>query len=155
MEPVTLQPIGRVICTRTGLEDDHWDAEESIIELDETIFSEESALGLDRFSHLEVVYHLHLVDPAKAVIGSRRPRNNPAWPRMGVLAQRFKNRFNRLGLTVVRLEGLDGLRLRVSGLDAVDGAPVLDIKPYFRQFGPRGPVRQPDWVDEMLTEYWA
>ena len=41
------------------------------------------------------------------------------------------------------------------GIDAVDGTPVLDIKPYFAQFGPRGDVRQPAWSDELMAEYWT
>ena len=43
---------------------------------------------------------------------------------------------------------------RVQGLDAIDGTPVLDIKPYVRQFGPQGDVRQPAWMDELMASYW-
>jgi tRNA (Thr-GGU) A37 N-methylase len=50
---------------------------------------------------------------------------------------------------------VDGLTVRVRGLDAIDGTPVLDVKPYVRQFAPRGPTRQPRWVDELMVEYWS
>ena len=44
--------------------------------------------------------------------------------------------------------------MRVRGLDAIDGTPVLDIKPHMREFGARGEVRQPEWVGELMAEYW-
>ena len=89
------------------------------------------------------------------VLDARRPRNNPDWPRLGIFAQRGKNRPNRLGSTVVRILGREGRTLRVAELDAVDGTPVLDIKPVMREFLPRGDVRQPSWVAELMRDYWA
>ncbi|MDK1327475.1 TrmO family methyltransferase [Arthrobacter sp. zg-Y1143] len=50
--------------------------------------------------------------------------------------------------------GVGGLSLEVSGLDAVDGPPVLDIKPFVAEFGPRGPVAQPGWATELMRGYW-
>ena len=73
---------------------------------------------------------------------------------MGILAQRAKGRPNRIGVSVCELLAVDGLRLRVRGLDAVDGTPVLDVKPYMPAFGPRGPVRQPAWAEELMRDYW-
>jgi tRNA (Thr-GGU) A37 N-methylase len=55
---------------------------------------------------------------------------------------------------VGRLLGVARLELRVSGLDAVDGTPVLDIKPYMNEFGPQGDVRQPSWASELMAGYW-
>ena len=86
---------------------------------------------------------------------ARHPRNNPAWPLVGMLAQRGKNRPNRLGVTVARLVSVSGRILTVRGLDAVDGTPVLDIKPVMREFLPRGEVRQPDWAIELMRDYWV
>ncbi len=48
---------------------------------------------------------------------------------------------------------MDGLTLTVRGLDAIDGTPVLDVKPYVEEFGPRGPVREPGWVRELMRPY--
>ena len=73
---------------------------------------------------------------------------------MGIFAQRAKDRPNRLGLSVCRLLGVDGVRIDVAGLDAVDGTPVLDVKPWMAEFGPRGPVRQPTWSRELMAGYW-
>jgi tRNA (Thr-GGU) A37 N-methylase len=53
-----------------------------------------------------------------------------------------------------RLLGVDGLTVRVAELDAIDGTPVLDIKPYLIEFGPRGEVRQPQWSTELMGEYY-
>ncbi|GGA41960.1 hypothetical protein GCM10007416_13610 [Kroppenstedtia guangzhouensis] len=44
--------------------------------------------------------------------------------------------------------------MSVEGLDAIDQTPVLDIKPYMKEFGPRGPVRQPEWAKEVMRFYY-
>ena len=62
---------------------------------------------------------------------------------------------NRLGSTIVRILGREGRTLRVAELDAIDGTPVLDIKPVMREFLPRTEVRQPSWVGELMREYWS
>jgi tRNA (Thr-GGU) A37 N-methylase len=49
---------------------------------------------------------------------------------------------------------MEGTRLHVEGLDAIDGTPILDIKPYMREFGPRGDVRQPAWAGELMASYY-
>ena len=49
---------------------------------------------------------------------------------------------------------IDGATLEVRGLDAVDGTPVLDLKPYLPGFAPRGEVRQPAWAEELMAGYW-
>jgi tRNA (adenine37-N6)-methyltransferase len=76
------------------------------------------------------------------------------WPRVGIFAQRAKDRPNRIGIGVGRLLGVDGRDLRVAGLDAVDGTPVLDIKPVMAEFLPRGELRQPAWSRELMAGYW-
>jgi tRNA (Thr-GGU) A37 N-methylase len=57
-------------------------------------------------------------------------------------------------VSVCRLLAVEGLELRVQGLDAVDETPVLDVKPYMPAFGPRSAVRQPPWVEELMRDYW-
>ncbi len=148
-----IAPIGTVRCTRTTPEDDHWAGTTATIELAPGIPAE-SLDGLSEFSHAEIVYVFDRVPPEKIVIGARHPRNNPAWPRAGIFAQRGKNRPNRLGVTVVRIVGVDGARLHVAELDAIDGTPVVDIKPVMREFLPRGELRQPAWASELMAHYW-
>jgi len=57
-------------------------------------------------------------------------------------------------VTVCRLLWVDGLTLHVQGLDAIDGTPVLDVKPVMRGFLPRGEVIEPEWAGELMKEYW-
>ena len=155
MEPIELTPIGHVVSQRSKAEDDFWDAVRCRIELDPARFTPQAAAQLESFSHLEVVFFMHLVDRQKIVTGSRHPRHNPDWPEVGIFAQRGKNRPNQLGLTVCRLVKVEGLRIHVAGLDALTGSPVLDIKPWVREFGPRGETRQPDWMSELMRNYWG
>lgn len=150
---ITLRPIATVHNSRMEASDDHWGDVISEITLDETLPAE-ALDGVETFSHLEIIYHFHLVAEESVVVGARHPRDNPSWPRMGIFAQRGKNRPNRLGATIVRLLGRAGRTLVVQGLDAVEGTPVLDIKPVMVEFLPREPVTQPDWVTELMRGYW-
>ncbi len=152
--PVTLLPVGWVQGGRAEPEDDRWDGVEAAIALDAARFGVEAVAGLDAFSHLEVVFLFHRVDPARIEAGARRPRGNPDWPAVGIFAQRGKDRPNRLGVTRCRLLAVEGLVLRVRGLDAIDGTPVLDVKPHMPQFDARGAVRHPRWAGELMAGYW-
>ncbi|WP_331751013.1 TrmO family methyltransferase (plasmid) [Streptomyces globisporus] len=91
----------------------------------------------------------------QSIIHARSPRNNPRWPATGPFAHRNHRRLNQLAISYPRLLGIDGRDLLVTDLDAVDGTPVVDIGAYFTAMGPRGPVREPAWPGEMLTNYWA
>jgi len=152
---VELQPIGTVRSTRTEPLDDDWDAVAASVVLDDAQFSPDALRGLDAFSHVEVVYVFDRVDPSTVQTAARHPRGNRDWPEVGIFAQRAKGRPNRLGVTVCRLLGVDGLTLHVQGLDAIDGSPVVDVKPYMQEFGPRGEVRQPAWSHELMAGYWG
>jgi tRNA (Thr-GGU) A37 N-methylase len=149
-----LVPIAHVHNERREILDDDWGPVASVIRLDGTRFTPDALLSLDSFSHLEVVFHFHRVPPEKIQSGARHPRNNPEWPLAGIFAQRGKNRPNRLGVSRCRLLRVDGLDIHVEGLDAIDGTPVLDIKPYMTQFAPRGEVAQPAWADELMRNYY-
>jgi tRNA (Thr-GGU) A37 N-methylase len=151
---LSVEPIGYVVGGRVEPVDDDWDAVTATIRLDATRFDADALRGLDAFSHVEVLYHFHLVAPDAVQAGARRPRDNPAWPAVGIFAQRGKVRPNRLGVSVCALEGVVGLEVAVRGLDAVDGTPVLDLKPVMREFLPRGDVRQPPWTSELMAGYW-
>ena len=147
-------PIGHVRGGRAEAVDDAWDAVEAEIVLDPAQLGAEASLGLGAFSHVVVVFVFDRLDPAKVERGARHPRGRLDWPRVGILAQRGSPRPNRIGVTTCRLRGVDGMRLRVRGLDAVDGSPVLDVKPHMTGFDPRGAVREPDWAREIMQGYW-
>ena len=149
-----MTPIGRVASPRTEPLDDDWDAVTATVTLDADRFAPEVLDGLAEFSHVEVVYVFDRVDPGAVETGARHPRGNPEWPRVGIFAQRAKGRPNRIGVSVCRLLGVEGLTLTVQALDAIDGSPVLDVKPYLAEFGPRGEVRQPAWSHELMSGYW-
>jgi tRNA-Thr(GGU) m(6)t(6)A37 methyltransferase TsaA len=148
---IIVKPIGYVRNTRRVVEDDHWDGivSEIVIEI-----GEEALQGIEDFSHAEIIFYFDQVDESKIVTGARHPRNNAEWPKVGILAQRGKNRPNRIGLTTVTVLRREKNALFVTGLDAVDSTPILDIKPVLREFQARGEIRQPAWVDELMKNYW-
>jgi tRNA-Thr(GGU) m(6)t(6)A37 methyltransferase TsaA len=151
---IVMEPIGEVRNTRKDLSDDGWGAVASRIELLPS-FAEDCLLGLEEFSHAEVLFHFDRVQDAAIVRGARHPRGNKSWPPVGIFAQRGKDRPNRLGSTMVEILGREGRSLLVRGLDAIDGTPVRDIKPVMAEFLPRSAVRQPAWSRELMLEYWA
>jgi tRNA (adenine37-N6)-methyltransferase len=156
MPPITVNPIGVVRSPRVEIKDDFWGSVTSVIELDGTSFSADSILGLTDFSHIVVLYHLHLIPDASIVTGANHPRGNPEWPRVGIFAQRKKDRPNRLGVSICELLQVDGLKLTVKALDAIEGTPVLDIKPFVREFEPDPKrVRQPQWITELMRDYFS
>lgn len=147
-------PIGHVRGGRAEAIDDDWGASRASIELDSAQFTADALAGLSDFSHAEVIFLFDKVQGDKIETGARHPRNRADWPLVGIFAQRGKNRPNRLGLTTCRIARVDGLMVEVEGLDAIDGTPVLDIKPVMAEFLPRGEVRQPDWSRELMRDYW-
>jgi tRNA (adenine37-N6)-methyltransferase len=154
--PIEMVPIGRVHNERTDAIDDNWDRVDSVIQLDLGLLGDDATAGMRSFSHVEVVYVFDRVSLDDVELGSRQPRNNPDWPTVGILAQRAKNRPNRIGTTVCELMAVrPGGVVEVRGLDAIDGTPVLDIKPYIAEFGPRGDVMQPSWSTELMAGYWT
>ncbi|MBO0608893.1 SAM-dependent methyltransferase [Myceligenerans salitolerans] len=155
MEPIEMIPVAHVVGGRVEPTDDFWGGTRSIIRIDGDQFPTEATKGLEDFSHLEIAFSFHLTDKTDLHPGARRPRNNPDWPEVGIFGHRNMRRLNWLGVSRCRLIAVDGLDLHVEDLDAVDGTPVLDIKPWFTEFGPRGQVRQAAWVAEMLTDYFA
>jgi tRNA-Thr(GGU) m(6)t(6)A37 methyltransferase TsaA len=151
--PYKIEPIGYVKTTRLHAEDDYWGNEQASINLTDS-FSSDALQGLDEFSHVEVIFIFHEVLDSKIVTGARHPRNNPAWPAVGIFAQRGKNRPNRIGSTICRVISVEGTSLIVAELDAIDGTPVVDIKPVMQEFLPRDSIMQPAWSKEIMSNYW-
>lgn len=114
----------------------------------------ESVTGLEEFSHIEVVYILSQVSADKIVTNARHPRGNRDWPAVGILAQRGKNRPNRIGVTICQLISVVGHELNVRGLDAIDGTPVVDIKPVMSGFLPATEIHEPEWARDIMERYW-
>ncbi len=103
--------------------------------------------SLADFSHLWVLYWFHENDnPAARATLQVHPRRDPANPLTGVFACRAPERPNPIGLTACRLLKVEGNVLEVAGLDARDGSPVVDIKPYIPKGDCLTEAVAPDWV---------
>ena len=151
-DPIVVRPIGVVSGGRGQIFEDHWGTVVSQLILDPAEVDPDATLGLGAFSHLEVVFHFHKETRIRR--GAARPRGNPAWPRVGVLAGHSPVRPNHLGVSRCALLAVAGLELTVRGLDAIDGTPVLDIKPYATGFEPKTSVREPAWMRELMADYY-
>ena len=102
---------------------------------------------IEGFSHLVLIYHFNQVTGytllQKPFIDGSKER--------GIFAIRHCNRPNPIGMSIVELIGVEGNRMKIRGVDVLDGTPLLDIKPYVRQFDHRDNVRS-GWVDEQSLE---
>lgn len=148
-----IEPIGYVVGARTDRRDDGWDREFSTIRMTDR-FTQESLAGLDAFSHIEVIFRFHGLTDDEVTTDARHPRGNTDWPRVGIFAQRGSKRPNRLAVTMCHLVSIAGRDVHVRGLDAIDGTPVLDIKPVMTAFLPRGEIVEPRWAAELMAGYW-
>ena len=149
---ILLNPIAFVKNNREQPIDDHWAEIISEIELADNV-PNEALTNIEGFSHLEIIYFFDKVN-SKDIVFSGRPRGNPFFPIVGIFGQRKKDRPNAIGLCTVELIEHKGRTLKVRNLDAINGTPVLDIKPVFKEFQPKGIIQQPAWVSELMREYW-
>jgi tRNA-Thr(GGU) m(6)t(6)A37 methyltransferase TsaA len=123
---ITLRPIGHVI---TQAVDDEVKDRTKISQISIDLEYVEGVEGLDGFSHAFVLFWLNQV-PQQRKEMKVHPRGRVDFPLVGVFATRTNSRPNPIGLTLVELMEVKGSVLVVRGLDAFDGTPVLDIKPY-------------------------
>ena len=155
MQALQVKPIGWILSGVKRDRDDSWKEVSAEIRLDESQFGPESLSGLAEFSHVEVLFLFDQLSESEVEFKTRHPRENPKWPKVGIFAQRGRKRPNRIGATICELLGVDGASIRVRGLDAFDGSPVLDIKPVMAEFLPeKGGVRQPRWSRELMSTYF-
>lgn len=149
---VTLQPIGVVRSPIVEGVDEDWGSVVAEVHLREEYAP--GLRGLEEFSHVIVVFLMHeaTFSPGDDLV--RRPRGRADMPELGIFAQRAKHRPNPLGLTAVRLLSVRGNVLTVRGLDAIDGSPVLDIKPYFPAFDRVEDATTPEWVARLMEGYF-
>ncbi len=150
---ISLNPVAIVKNSRKDLSDDFWGAVVSEIELMPEIPAD-AFNGIDEFSHLEIIFHFDKADKSKIVF-SGHPRGNKDWPNVGIFAQRKKDRPNAIGLTIVELVKREGNTIWVKYLDAIDGTPILDIKPVMKEFLPSAEIKQPKWSTELMKDYWS
>jgi tRNA-Thr(GGU) m(6)t(6)A37 methyltransferase TsaA len=151
-EVFPLRAIGRVACDVAEPVDAGWGGVESRVVLEPAYRA--GLRGLGDFSHVVVVTLLHgaSFDPARHLV--RRPRGLAELPELGIFAQRAKDRPNPIGITVVPLLAVEAAGITVRGLDAIDGTPVLDLKPYFPDFDTARAARVPAWVAKIMEGYF-
>ncbi|HTY10033.1 MAG TPA: tRNA (N6-threonylcarbamoyladenosine(37)-N6)-methyltransferase TrmO [Bacteroidota bacterium] len=152
MKKIELVPVGFVANSVKEAVDDNWGSVVSRLNI-EPKFAK-GILHIGQFSHAIVVTFLHRsqFDPARHLL--RRPRNLHSMPEVGIFSQRAKDRPNPIGITTVKIEAVGADYVDVRGLDAIDGTPIVDIKPYYLQFDCVPAAKAPPWVDELMKEYF-
>lgn len=152
IKPITVNPIGLVESPVKDPVDENWGSVTSRIVLKSEYGP--GLLGLGDFSHIIVVTFLHQAsfDPARHL--QRRPRGLERMPKVGIFSQRAKDRPNPLGITAVELLAVGENHITVRGLDAIDGTPVVDIKPYYPHYDRVDSAVVPAWVEELMKHYF-
>lgn len=110
-------------------------------------------LGLEDFSHLMVLTFLHEAEynPEKHL--RRHPQERQDMPLLGIFAQRARHRPNRIGVTAVEIVEVTDNSVKVRALDAIDGTPVIDIKPYVPVYDKKD-ASIPEWMEKMMKGYF-
>ena len=148
---IELEPIGFVRNKVTDRKDVSWGDDVSSIVLEEQYVS--GLKGLEDFSHVIILYWLDQACYVPEKHLQRRPQNREYMPLVGIFSQRGKDRPNRIGMTSVEIVSVSENTLVVKGLDAVDGTPVLDIKPYYPAYDKKD-ASVPEWVDRLMEHYF-
>lgn len=149
-----IEKIATVINDADKRSDENWSDVISTIALDDK-FDEESLYGLENFSHVEILFGFHRISKDEISISKRSPRNNPQYPLTGIFSQRASKRPNLLGVSIVKLKDVSNRSLTVSGLDAINGSPVFDIKPVIKEFLPeKNEITQPEWATDIMKNYF-
>lgn len=147
-----LSAIGSVECPISSPRDQDWASVESKIVLEPEFRA--GLKGLPDFSHVLVLTFLHGAHYESSRHLQRRPQGRETMPEVGIFAQRAKDRPNPIGVTCVRLLSVAEDSIRVTGLDAIDGTPVLDIKPHYPQYDSPPGAKVPDWVERLMDGYF-
>ncbi len=152
MNNVSLKIIGQIESPIKEQADERWGTVESrIVLLPEY---RPGLRGIEDFTHALIVTYLHEArfDPSKHIV--RRPRGLADMPEVGIFAQRAKGRPNPIGITAVSIVRVEPGALVVRGLDAIEGTPVVDIKPYYPAYDRVMNVSVPEWVDRLMQDYF-
>jgi tRNA-Thr(GGU) m(6)t(6)A37 methyltransferase TsaA len=152
MQTVEITPIGVVKTDVAEPTDDNWGKIISEIEVQAELAP--GLQGLTDWSHVVVIYLMHTAefDVGKHLV--RRPRERDDMPELGIFAQRARHRPNKIGITAVKLLGVEGNIVRVKGLDAINGTPVLDIKPYAPVYDGVTEPLVPGWFIRLMQGYF-
>lgn len=148
---ITMRPVGYVKSSVTRRKDTSWGGETADIVMEEEFAA--GLTGLEDFSHALIIYHLNEARYDREQHLQRRPQNREDMPLAGIFAQRGKDRPNAIGVTAVEIVAVADGALTVRGLDAIDGTPVLDVKPYYPAYDKRE-ASVPEWVTRLMAHYF-
>jgi len=145
-------PIGTVRNGRATPSDEGWGTVVSEIHLRPELAP--GLQGLEAFSHIVVVFLMHEAefDPKSHLV--RHPRDRTDLAPTGIFAQRARHRPNPIGITACPLLSVTGSIVRIRGLDAIDGTPVVDLKPYLPHFDRVDGARYPAYLDDTMRGYF-
>lgn len=150
-ETIPLQPIGVVLNAVRVPRMGGWERVVSEVQLRDDLAP--LLDGIEAYSHIIVLFYLHLVPPERRGTPPHiHPRGDERYPLQGVLATRTQHRPNPIGVAVVPLLERKGNVLKVRGLDAIDGTPVLDIKPYIPHYDAVPEARMPAWAQSAAED---
>ncbi|NLL01045.1 MAG: tRNA (N6-threonylcarbamoyladenosine(37)-N6)-methyltransferase TrmO [Clostridiales bacterium] len=149
---IRLEQIGVVNNSVEHKKDKSWGENISEIILDESLSG--GLDGLLDFSHAIIIYYLDKAKFIKEKHLRRRPQNREDMPLVGIFSQRGKDRPNHIGITAVQVVSVDNNILKVKGLDAINGTPVLDIKPYYPMYDCKENAIVPEWVMRLMEHYF-
>lgn len=147
-----VKAIGVIHSPVTKMAEEHWADVVSEIHLDDLYAP--GLQGIDSWSHVMVVYYMHEApfDMERDLV--RRPRERDDMPEIGVFARRSPNRPNGIGVTAVEVVKVEGNVLTVRRLDAIDGTPVLDLKPYAPVYDSVYEPLIPVWFIRLMQDYY-
>lgn len=143
---INLTPIGFVKNAVAEPKKEDWQSITSEIIVNEDL--KEALSGIDEFSHIIVIYWMHRTSSAERSVMKVHPKRNPNLPLVGVFATRSPARPNPIGIATVKLLECRDNVLKVIGLDAIDGTPVLDIKPHIPGSDSPLETKIPDWLNK-------
>jgi len=148
---IELEIIGSVVTPIKEPVDENWGEVISEIALNEKYA--DGLIGLKDFSHAVIIYFMHLATDKERVNIRRHPQGRDDMPFVGIFSQRAKRRPNPVGVTAVKIIKVENNVLKIQGLDAIDGTPVLDIKPYYPRDRVANPII-PEWVYRLMSNYY-
>ncbi|MFN2127320.1 MAG: tRNA (N6-threonylcarbamoyladenosine(37)-N6)-methyltransferase TrmO [Anaerolineales bacterium] len=148
---IELEVVGSVVSPVKEPVDENWGDIISEIVLEKKYT--DGLIGLEDFSHAVIIYFMHLATDKNRVKIIRRPQGRDDMPFVGIFSQRAKRRPNPVGVTAVKIIKVENNSLKVLGLDAINGTPVLDIKPYYPRDRVENPII-PEWVYRLMNKYY-
>jgi tRNA-Thr(GGU) m(6)t(6)A37 methyltransferase TsaA len=141
---ISVQPIGEVRNAVKELRKHDWEGVVSELAIRPEL--EEALSDVEEFSHIIVVFWMHKAASLSSIPAKVHPRGRRDCPLVGLFATRAPYRPNAVGVSVAKVLGRRGSVITVEGLDAIDGTPIIDIKPYLPRHDSPHDIELPEWA---------